>query len=415
MFKILVVNIGSTSFKYQLLDMDNEVSLARGKLEKVGNKQSPMQHIRSEKMVINRTIDTSLGYASCIKAMIEALLSRQNGVISDLSEIKAIGFKTVHAGEIRKPSLISDEVMKSLHEYSNIVPAHNPPYIRAIQQFQDLLPTIPQVAVFETFFHKEIPDYASTYSIPYEWYEKHRIRKYGFHGASHRYVAETLTKILACSLTGLKIISCHLGGSSSICAVKDGKSLDNSMGFSAQAGIPMSTRCGDIDPFIIPFIMEKEHLSLSEVMNILVKRSGLLGISGISGEVRDLEVMSANDNLRADLALNVFVYTVKKYIGAYSAIMGGLDALIFTGGIGENSINVRTKVCEGLEWFGIELDEGKNQLKSGGNIVSKDKAKVKVLVIPTNEELIVARETVGVLQQEGIIASRMKSRETDLS
>lgn len=402
MFKILVVNIGSTSFKYQLFDMDNEVSLARGKFEKVGDKQSPMQHIRSEKILINRTNDTSPGYASCIKAMIEVLLSKEYGVINDLSEINAIGFKTVHAGEIGEPSLINDEIIKSMEQYSNIMPAHNPPYIKAIQQFQILLPTIPQVAVFETFFHKEIPDYAFTYSVPYEWYEKHRIRKYGFHGASHRYVTERLAKILGCSLIGLKIISCHLGGSSSICAIKDGKSLDNSMGFSAQAGIPMSTRCGDIDPFIIPFIMEKENLSFSEVMNLLVKRSGLLGISGISGEVRDLEVMSAKKKLRADLALNVFVYTVKKYIGAYIAIMGGLDAVIFTGGIGENSINIRKKVCEGLEWFGIELDEEKNQSKSEGNIISKDKAKVKILIIPTNEEWIVAQETLKVLHQEGI-------------
>jgi acetate kinase len=402
MFKILVVNIGSTSFKYQLFDMDNEVSLARGKFEKVGDKQSPMQHIRSEKILINRTNDTSPGYASCIKAMIEVLLSKEYGVINDLSEINAIGFKTVHAGEIGEPSLINDEIIKSMEQYSNIMPAHNPPYIKAIQQFQILLPTIPQVAVFETFFHKEIPDYAFTYSVPYEWYEKHRIRKYGFHGASHRYVTERLAKILGCSLIGLKIISCHLGGSSSICAIKDGKSLDNSMGFSAQAGIPMSTRCGDIDPFIIPFIMEKESLSFSEVMNLLVKRSGLLGISGISGEVRDLEVMSAKKKLRADLALNVFVYTVKKYIGAYIAIMGGLDAVIFTGGIGENSINIRKKVCEGLEWFGIELDEEKNQSKSEGNIISKDKAKVKILIIPTNEEWIVAQETLKVLHQERI-------------
>jgi len=402
MYKILIVNIGSTSFKYQLFDMDNEVSLARGKLEKVGDKQSPMQHIRSEKILINRKIDTSPGYSSCIKAMIEVLLSKEHGVINDLLEINAIGFKTVHAGETGKPSLINDEIIKTMEQYSTIMPAHNPPYIKAIQQFQILLPTIPQVAVFETFFHKEIPDYAYTYSVPYEWYEKYRIRKYGFHGASHRYVTERLAKILGCSLTGLKIISCHLGGSSSICAVKDGKSLDNSMGFSAQAGIPMSTRCGDIDPFIIPFIMEKENLSFSEVMNLLVKKSGLLGISGISGEVRDLEVISEKGNFRANLALNVFIYTVKKYIGAYIAIMGGLDVVIFTGGIGENSINIRKKVCEDLEWFGIELDEERNQSKIKENIISKDKSKVKILIIPTNEELIVAKETLEVLCQEEI-------------
>jgi acetate kinase len=402
MFKILVLNIGSTSFKYQLFDMDNEVSLAKGKFEKVGNRQSPLQHIRSEKILINGQIDTSAGYSSCIKIMIEILLSKENGVIHDLSEINAIGFKTVHAGEIGKPSLINDEIIKAMEQYSTIMPAHNPPYIKAIQQFQILLPNIPQVAVFETFFHREIPDYAYIYSVPYEWFEKYRIRKYGFHGASHRYVTERLAKILGCSLTGLKIVSCHLGGSSSICAVKDGKSLDNSMGFSAQAGIPMSTRCGDIDPFILSFIMEKENLSCSEVMNLLVKKSGLLGISGISGEVRDLEVISEKENFRPNLALNVFVYTVKKYLGAYIAIMGGLDAVIFTGGVGENSINIRKRVCEGLECFGIELDEERNQLKSKENLISKDKSKVKMFVIPTNEELIVARETLKVLYQEGI-------------
>ena len=398
--KILVVNIGSTSFKYHLFDMDKEDILARGTIERVGNCQSPMKYVGNGGKAINKSIDTSSGYDGCIKSMIEILLDREAGVIGDLVDIDAVGFKTAHGGEIREPSPITEKVIKTMEEYSGIVPAHNPPYINAIKRFQELLPKTPLVAVFETYFHKEIPDYAYLYSIPFEWYEKYNIRKYGFHGASHRFVSERVSAITHRPLEELKLISCHLGGSSSISAIKHGKSIDNSMGFSCQAGIPMSKRCGDIDPFIIPFVMEKGKLSFREVMDALVQSSGLLGISGLSSDIRDLEEKAASDNYRAKLALEVFAYSIKKYIGGYIAIMGGLDVLVFTGGIGENSPTVRRMACDKMEYLGIELDADRNECKGVECVISKDASRVEVLVIPPNEEVIVARETLKVLGEK---------------
>jgi len=396
---ILVVNIGSTSLKYQLYNMEDESVLTKGLIDRIGNQDSIMKCMVGKEL-IKRNIDTSLGYASAIKIMLDVIIKKNNnktGVILDLSKIWAIGFKAVHCGKIFSSSLISDEIICIMEEYSCVVPAHNPPYINAIKQFKKILPDKPLVAVFETNFHKDIPDYAHMYSIPYEWYEKYNIRKYGFHGASHRYVSERVSKLLSSSLYDLKIITCHLGGSSSISAIKQGKSIDNSMGFSAQAGVPMSNRTGDLDPFIIPFIMEKEKLSFEEVMKILVDKSGLLGISGISGDMRDLEGNYHND-YRSRLALDTFIYQVKKYIGSYAAVLGGVDVLTFAGGIGENSSMIREKICTGMEHLGIELDHKKNQSQGKEIIISEDNAKVKVIVIPTNEELIVARETLKALE-----------------
>lgn len=396
---ILVINIGSTSLKYQLFNMNNESVLIKGSIERIGNQYSVMEH-KVDKDIFRDTIDTSLGYTSAIDAMLNIIIrnkDNQNGVIDKLSDIRAIGFKTVHCGKIFQSSLINDEIINVMEEYSSVVPAHNPPYINAIKQFKKILPNMPLIGVFETNFHKDIPDYAHIYSIPYEWYEKYNIRKYGFHGASHRYISEAVCKILQ-SCHDLKIISCHLGGSSSISAIQNGKSIENSMGFSAQAGVPMSKRCGDLDPFVIPFIMEKEKLKFEEVMRILVNKSGLLGISGISGDMRDLEE-NYNSNYRIRLALDSFIYHIKKYIGSYVAILGGLDVLSFAGGIGEKSPLVREKICNNMEYLGIHLDHKKNQCKGKEAIISKDEAKVKIIVIPTNEELIVARETYKVIQK----------------
>jgi acetate kinase len=396
---ILVVNIGSTSLKYQLYNMENESVLTKGLIDRIGNKDSIMKYIVGKEL-IKKIIDTSIGYVSAIKIMLDVIIKKNNnktGVIKDFSEIWAIGFKTVHCGEIFKSSLINDEIIRIMEEYSCVVPAHNPPYINAIKQFKKILPDKPLVAVFETNFHKDMPDYAYIYSVPYEWYKKYNIRKYGFHGASHRYVSERISNFLHSSLYNLKVISCHLGGSSSISAIKQGKSIDNSMGFSAQAGVPMSKRSGDFDPFIIPFIMEKEKLNFEEVMKILVEKSGLFGISGISGDMRDLEE-NYDSNYRSRLALDTFIYQIKKYIGSYTAVMGGVDVLTFSGGIGENSCIVREKICHGMEYLGIELDHKKNQCQGKEIIISKDNAKVKTIVIPTNEELIVARETLNVVK-----------------
>ncbi|MDD5014187.1 MAG: acetate/propionate family kinase [Atribacterota bacterium] len=395
---ILVINIGSTSLKYQLYNMDNESVLIKGLIERIGSQDSIMEY-KIVKELLKKTINTSLGYTSAIEAMLDTIIRNKNnriGVIERLSEIRAIGFKAVHCGKIFQSSLIDDSIISMMEEYSSVVPAHNPPYINAIKQFKKILPNMPLVGVFETNFHKDIPDYAHIYSIPYKWYEKYNIRRYGFHGASHRYISEAVCKIFH-SGNDLKIISCHLGGSSSISAIKNGKSIENSMGFSAQAGVPMSNRCGDLDPFSIPFIMEKEKLKFEEVMEILVKKSGLLGISGISGDMRDLEE-NYNSNHRASLALNTFIYQTKKYIGSYIAVLGGLDVLTFEGGIGENSPLVREKICHGMEYLGIHLDHKKNQSKEKEIIISKNEAKVKIIVVPTNEELIVARETLNAIK-----------------
>jgi len=395
---ILVINIGSTSLKYQLYNMDNESVLIKGLIERIGNQDSILEYKIAQKLYVE-TIDTSFGYASAIEAMLNVIIKNETnriGIIENLSEIKAIGFKTVHCGKIYQSTLINEEIISIMEEYSCVVPAHNPPYINAIRQFRKILPDTPLVGVFETNFHKDIPDYAHMYSIPYKWYEKYNIRRYGFHGASHRYISERVCKILN-SCKDVKIISCHLGGSSSISAIKNGKSIENSMGFSAQAGVPMSKRCGDLDPFIIPFIMEKEKLKFEDVMEILVQKSGLLGISEISGDMRDLEEKYDSD-YRARLALDTFVYQTKKYIGSYIAILGGVDVLTFEGGIGEKSSLVREKICHNMEHLGIHLDHKKNQCKGKETIISIDEEKVKIIVVPTNEELIVARETLNVIK-----------------
>ena len=309
-----------------------------------------------------------------------------------MSEIDVIGFKTVHGGELTDACVIDEKVIKKMEQYADVVPAHNPAYIKAIKQFKKKLSQIPLVAVFETAFHKGIPDYASIYSVPYEWYKKYHIRRYGFHGASHRYIAERVSQFLKESLQNLNIISCHLGGSSSISAIKSGKSVENSMGFSTQTGVPMSNRCGDLDPFIIGFIMKKEKLQFSEVMHALTTKSGLCGISGFSGDIRDLEESSNKGHYRATLALQAFIYQIKKYIGGYAAILGGFDVLAFAGGIGENDPMIRRRICEGLEFLGIEIDGDKNKCQGTESIISKVDGRVRVVIIPTNEELIVARE-----------------------
>ena len=333
MFKVLVVNIGSTSLKYRLFDMDIEVTLTRGKIEKIGNYYSPFSYSLAEEDSITTSIDTTSGYPNAIKAMLDMLLKQEGkGIIDDISEIKAIGFKTVHAGLIKEPSLLTEEVIKMMEQYSSVMPAHNPPYINAIRGFQELLPLTPLVGVFETYFHADIPDYAYIYPIPYEWYEKYDIRRYGFHGASHRYISERTSSLLGKSLGDLKVISCHLGGSSSLAAINYGRCIDTSMGFTTQAGVPMAKRIGDIDPFIISYIMEKEKLSYKEVIDILVTKSGLLGISGISGDMRDLEE-SYEQNPKAKLAVEAFVYQVIKYIGSYAVVMNGVDAIAFAGGM----------------------------------------------------------------------------------
>jgi acetate kinase len=310
-----------------------------------------------------------------------------------LNQLDAIGFKPVHAKNIADSVIVTHAVIQAMEEYVPLAPAHNPPYIEAFRIFQELLPQKPLVGVFEPAFHRNIPDYARTYGIPYEWSEKHAIRRYGFHGASHRYVSWRVPQLVGRPVEELKIISCHLGGSSSICAIKGGVSIDTSMGFSPQSGLPNATRNGDLDPFILLYLMEKEGLTTHEIRTALSKNGGLKGISGLSGDVRDLEEASAKGDVRAELALKVLIYETKKYIGAYTAVLEGLDVLVFTGGIGENGCNVRHGICSGLEFMGIQLDSARNKIRGQEGVISSDAARVKVLVILANEELVIARET----------------------
>ncbi len=398
MNKILVVNIGSTSLKFHLFDMDQEEVLVRGYLERIGDADSPMSYTLRDRVTVRTKVDTVSGYGIGIKTVLNIIMDSE--ILKDISEIHGIGFKAVHAGELRESSLVTDEVLAVMEDFYCVVPAHNPPYVKAMMQFRQWVPDIPLVAAFETNFHAGIPDYAHTYGIPHEWCEKYKIRKYGFHGASHRYVSERAAEILKLPRAGSRMITCHLGGSSSISAIRNGMSIDNSMGFSTQAGMPMSTRTGDIDPFIIPYVMKKEGLSFEAVMEKLIKQSGLKGISGTSGDVRDLEERYSS-SAGAKLAFETLCYSVKKYIGSYAAVLGGIDALVFTGGIGENSSRLRKRVCEGLEFLGIELDSGQNDLPKSERLISKDGSRVKIMIIPTNEEIIVARETLKVLKNRG--------------
>ncbi len=393
--KILVINSGSSSIKYRLFDMTDESLLAKGLVERIGIKDSLINHYPAGKDFIKKQIDIP-DHRKGIALVIEALLNKQYGVIKDISEIAAVGHRVVHGGEKYSGSvLINKEVMDTLNEFIELAPLHNPPNILGIKVCQELLPNITQVGVFDTAFHQTIPEHAYLYGIPYHYYQKYRIRRYGFHGTSHKYVAQKAAEILGKDLKKLKIITCHLGNGSSITAVQDGKSIDTSLGFGTISGVIMGTRCGDVDPAVIPYLMEKENLNFEEINDILYKKSGFLGLSeGISSDKRDLEEKAEQGDRKAQRTLNVLHYGIKKYIGAYVAAMNGLDALVFTAGIGENSPRLRKEVCRDLSYFGIKIDDNKNdKLKGERAIISTDDSKVAVLVIPTNEELVIARDT----------------------
>ena len=394
--KILVANVGSTSFKYKLFDMTDESVLTEGRIERVGSDASPITHRARGKPPIEGTASIPNYPAAIAKAM-EWITDARHGVVSDLSGISAVGFKTVHLKDRPGAYLLTEEVLEKMAEYNDLVPVHNPPYIKAIRIFRKMFPDLPLVGLFEPAFHVSIPDYAYIYGVPYAWYERYGVRKVGFHGASHRYVSERVPERLGVPAEGLKLVSCHLGGSSSLCAVKDGRSVDTSMGFSAQDGILNAARTGDLDVFAVLHVMDREGLSTDDVRTILSKQSGLLGISGVSEDMRDLEAAAERGNDRARLAIEAFCYGVKKTIGAYAAAMGGLDALAFAGGIGEKSAKVRAKVCEELAFLGVRLDKERNRSCTGEETISSEDSPVKVLVVQTNEELIVARETASIV------------------
>lgn len=396
---ILVINAGSSSLKYQLINVDNKKVLAKGLCERIGIEGSQLKHTPGDKepIVIVSPMKT---HNEAIKLVIDALIDKEHGVISDMGEIGAVGHRVVHGGEHFKQSvIIDDEVIKAIEDCKDLAPLHNPPNLIGINACKQAMPNIPHVAVFDTAFHQTMPKEAFMYALPYEYYEKYKIRKYGFHGTSHKYVAERAAQMLGKPLDELKLITLHLGNGSSISAINKGKSIDTTMGFTPLAGVPMGTRSGDIDPAIVLFLMEKENLSIEDINIVLNKKSGVFGVSGVSSDFRDLEAASKDGNDRAALAENIFIYNVRKYIGTYSAILGGVDAIIFTAGIGENNAYMRKSLVNDLQFLGIKIDLEKNEIRGKEIDISADDATVRTLVIPTNEELMIAKETLELVSK----------------
>ena len=394
---ILVINCGSSSLKYQLINSETEGVLAKGLCERIGiDGMLTYQPEGGEKEKSEIAMPT---HTEAINAVLAALANEKSGVIKSLSEVGAVGHRVVHGGEkFTSSCLINDESMKAIEECNDLAPLHNPANLIGIRACQELMPGVPMVAVFDTAFHQTMPDVAYTYGIPYEYYEKYKVRRYGFHGTSHSYVSKRTAEIVGKPYDQMKIIVCHLGNGASISAVNCGKSVDTSMGLTPLEGLVMGTRSGDLDPAIIDFVGKKEGLSLDEMNEVLNKKSGMLGISGVSSDGRDLEAAAETGNKRAQLALDVFDYRVIKYIGAYAAAMNGVDAIAFTAGIGENNIKMRKDVCSSLTYLGVKLDEEKNNVRGEERIISADDSKVQVLLVPTNEELAIARETLALVK-----------------
>jgi len=395
--KILVINCGSSSLKYQLIDMTNEEVLCQGLVERIGIEGAVLTHkINGSKHVFEQELND---HKDAINLVLETLLNKEYGAISDVSEIFAVGHRAVHGGEKYSDSvLIDEEVLDQLDECIRLAPIHNPPNIIGIKACLELMPKTPMVAVFDTAFHQTMPEKAYMYPVEYKLYEEYKIRKYGFHGTSHKYVSEKLIEVLGKETNDLKIISCHLGNGASITAIRNGKSIDTSMGFTPLSGIAMGTRSGNIDPSITTFLIEQCGYTIEEANDCLNKRSGVLGISGVSSDFRDLEQAAKDGNKRAKLALDIFYYRVKGQVAAYAAHMGGVDAIIFTAGIGENSIPTRKACLEGLEFLGVEISDEKNNVRGEIAEISTDSSKVKVYVIPTNEELMIAKETLKIVK-----------------
>ncbi len=391
MAKIMAINAGSSSLKFQLLDMPNETVVTKGIVERIGLGDSIFQiDVNGEKQKETRDI---VDHSEAVKILLDKITGL--GIIQSLDEIEGIGHRVVHGGEKFNDSvLITDEVLKGIEDVSELAPLHNPANIVGIKSFMEVLPNVPAVAVFDTAFHQTMPEQSFLYSLPYEYYEKFGIRKYGFHGTSHKYVSERAAELLGRPLEQLRLISCHLGNGASIAAIEGGRSIDTSMGFTPLAGVTMGTRSGNIDPALIPFIMEKTNQSATEVLDVLNKKSGMLALSGFSSDLRDIEQLAEEGNERAELALEVFTSRIHKYIGSYAARMHGVDAVIFTAGIGENSDVIRARVLKGLEFMGIYWDPSLNQVRGKEAFLNYPHSPVKVMIIPTNEEVMIARDTV---------------------
>ena len=390
--KILVLNCGSSSLKYQLINMETEEVLASGKYERIGEKEAFITHkVNGQKIKIE---NPAYNHTEAIEFTLKQLTNPEYKVIDSLDEINAIGHRLVHGGEkISESVVIDDKVVEVLKEYTDLAPLHNPACILGIEACKEVMPDKPMVGVFDTAFHASIPKEKYIYPIPYEYYKKYGVRKYGFHGTSHMFVSKRLAEIENISLEGTKIVTCHLGQGSSICAIKDGKSIDTSMGLTPLGGIPMVTRCGDLDPSVITYLMKKENLTPSEMEDILNKKSGLTGISGLAPDFREIEDASNADNEKAKIAVDEFDYAIASYIAKYAVAMNGIDYIIFTGGVGENQINIRKGICEKLEFMGVKLDLDANNMRGEEKVISSQDSKIKVYVIPTNEELMIAKET----------------------
>ncbi|MBX3007732.1 MAG: acetate kinase [Melioribacteraceae bacterium] len=398
--KVLVLNCGSSSIKYQFIDTSEKIALAKGQVERIGMSSAVLTHQPHQKEKI-KIVGEILDHTIAIEYVIAVLLSPNHGVIKDKKEIDAVGHRVVHGGETFSGSvLITDQVMKALKDNIELAPLHNPPNIKGIQATKQHLTNTPQVGVFDTSFHIKMPPRAFLYGIPFELYKKYKIRRYGFHGTSHRFVSERAAAMLGKPIEELKIITAHLGNGCSMAAIDGGRSVDTTMGFTPLEGLLMGTRSGDIDTSVILYIMAKEELNLSEANTLLNKHSGLIGISGESSDMREIENAVADGNKKAKNAFDVFNYRIKKYVGAYAAAMGGLDALVFTGGIGENSDLVRNEVCDNMKFLGIELDTELNKNPKGEADLSTPTSKVRILRIPTNEELVIALDTEQIVNEQ---------------
>jgi len=396
--KIIVINSGSSSIKYQLFDMNGPTILAKGVIDKIGLTGSLIKH---ESNGVKNTFEGEIiDHQAGIEYMLGILISREHGCIKSFDEIEAVGHRVVHGGEKFNSSvLITDEVIAMLEECIGLAPLHNPPNLSGIYAMSSLLPNVPQVGTFDTAFHQTMPDHAYMYAIPYSLYRKHSIRRYGFHGTSHRYVSQRAREILAGKNVS-KMITCHLGNGGSVAAIVDGKSVDTSMGLTPVEGLVMGTRCGDIDPGIITYVMQCEDINTAAANTLINKHSGLLGVSGVSSDMRELEAAATGGNERAQLALRMFCYRVRKYIGSYAAAMGGVDVVVFTGGIGENSCTTRYEIAKDLEFLGLEFDHDKNSgVRGEEKIISKDGSRVIAMVIPTDEELMIAQDTEAIVKK----------------
>lgn len=391
---ILVLNCGSSSIKYKLFEMSDKKVLAQGGIEKIGMPNSFIKFSlpNGEKKIMEVDIPE---HTKGVKLILDVLTNAEYGVLKSLNEIEAVGHRMLHGGsKITKSSMLSQEVLDIFASCNDLGPLHNPANLKGVNAVKAIMPNMPQVGVFDTAFHQTMPDYAYMYALPYEYYEKYGIRRYGFHGTSHRYVSQRVCEYLGVKPEGKKIITCHIGNGGSISAVMDGKCMDTSMGLTPLEGLMMGTRCGDIDPAIIPFLMNHEHLTANEVDVMMNKKSGLLGISGKTSDMREIQAAIDAGDSRAKLAQQMYYYRIRKYIGSYAAAMGGVDILLFTGGVGENKINCREAACEGLEFMGIKLDKEKNgQIMGEEAIISAPDSKVTICVIPTDEELMIASDT----------------------